>query len=1049
MQLARKNGKARILAILLSVLMVLCFMPTAAFAESTGPTISVGAPTGTPPEGGYQPGDTFRVPINIDNNVYGFMGIQVALEFDEDALEYAGIETAGTLSTQLSFASSLGEYEGEGEDRVLVRYLPGFLGGCIMTPAAQGDGVIFYADFKVKEEATGGDYDISVRLGAPGRAGLESDFQKYTKYNNMMDFTTGNITDVEFAAPQTITVKGEVEEPEVDPAIIGFGDIPTSSLPGDTFTVQVNIEDNPGFNAAMFDIGFDATALEIESVVAGAVLAGSVGESIFEWAADTPNIVTYAKLANDNVTDNGTLFNITFKVKDDAVASTYDLTIGLKDGFEGNFINSSEKALEVEFTPAQVKVDAIPEPPKVSKINIGSVTGDFEEGDTFTVPFSITENAGFFSAMFNLVYDENAFEVESVTAGTLLSSGTFIWDGPETPDAISFVNGTLADVTDDGSLFDVTFKVKEGATAAAYNIGLTVGENMFVNTIPEAVEVEIGEAISVKVIEKYIPPTFDGPTIYLEGGASNIQGREIIVPVRIANNPGFSSFNFTIEYDSDALILEGIDDSTSAFDFSGGTFIPAILGVGYVNLADASQIFTGDGLLFNLVFKVKEGAIADDYEINLGLNGNKPGNFAVYDGIGKPPTAVAVEFGDAVEVTVLEGLAPTIDNLIFTLPKTVEYGEDSSVSVTSASNMGAITVFYEGTNGTVYDRSSTPPTEVGEYTVSVDIAGNAEYISVTNMELGLLTIIKATIADITWPTASNITYGETFGDVVLSGTSVYGTFEWADSVDLISIPDAGTYNLPVTFVPSAETLAHYNLPAELTRNVEVVVNKAAAPTIIWPTASEITYGETFGDVVLSGTSEYGTFAWDASVDLTSIPDAGIYQLPVNFVASENTIKNYEAIAATQEDVEVVVKKAAFAETITWPTAADLAEGSALSESALTGGSTEFGSFAWTNPTTVPNVGNGSYSVTFTPSDHYATNYEIATSSQNASINVWALGDVDMDGDVTATDVLYILMQIQSLAEFSDLQIKIADVDPDGFVTVSDVINTLKKAMGIL
>ena len=83
----------------------------------------------------------------------------------------------------------------------------------------------------------------------------------------------------------------------------------------------------------------------------------------------------------------------------------------------------------------------------------------------------------------------------------------------------------------------------------------------------------------------------------------------------------------------------------------------------------------------------------------------------------------------------------------------------------------------------------------------------------------------------------------------------------------------------------------------------------------------------------------------------------------------------------------------------WPTAAGIPYGAALSTSALTGGDISNGSFAWTTPETIPTVTNNGYSVTFTPTD--ADNYNTAT--YTVSIVV-AAKDITSDSNITITAV---------------------------------------------
>ena len=71
--------------------------------------------------------------------------------------------------------------------------------------------------------------------------------------------------------------------------------------------------------------------------------------------------------------------------------------------------------------------------------------------------------------------------------------------------------------------------------------------------------------------------------------------------------------------------------------------------------------------------------------------------------------------------------------------------------------------------------------------------------------------------------------------------------------------------------------------------------------------------------------------------------------------------------------------------ITWPTAASVKAGSPLSDSALSGGSTEYGSFAWKNPAQTAQVGTHSYEVVFTPNEWASARYEIAAMTGTAEV----------------------------------------------------------------
>ncbi len=71
--------------------------------------------------------------------------------------------------------------------------------------------------------------------------------------------------------------------------------------------------------------------------------------------------------------------------------------------------------------------------------------------------------------------------------------------------------------------------------------------------------------------------------------------------------------------------------------------------------------------------------------------------------------------------------------------------------------------------------------------------------------------------------------------------------------------------------------------------------------------------------------------------------------------------------------------------ITWPTAASVKAGSPLSDSALSGGSTEYGSFAWKEPARTAQAGTHSYEVVFTPNEWASDRYEIAAMTGTAEV----------------------------------------------------------------
>jgi len=324
-------------------------------------------------------------------------------------------------------------------------------------------------------------------------------------------------------------------------------------------------------------------------------------------------------------------------------------------------------------------------------------------------------------------------------------------------------------------------------------------------------------------------------------------------------------------------------------------------------------------------------------------------------------------------------------------PSPISYGTTLAAVLNAAAKNGTNTVagsysYTEqvgaGSPSTVTASTVLP---VGTYTLTVHFTPTDTTDFNTPASTGVsLTVTKAT-PTITWPTASAITYGQTLASSALSGgsalngsTVVAGSFAFTAPT---TAPNAGTYVASVAFTPTDTT--DYN-PA--TGTVNVTVNKAT-PTITWPAAGGLTYGQTLASSTLTGGSALsGSTAVSGSFAFTTpgtIPTAGTDPESVTFTPTDTT--DYNPVTGS---VNVVVSKAT--PTITWPTASTIAYGQTLASSTLTGGSakngttTVTGSFAFATPTTAPPVGTNAQSVTFTPTD--AADYNPVTGTVNVTVN---------------------------------------------------------------
>ncbi|MDO5324099.1 MAG: YDG domain-containing protein [Clostridia bacterium] len=116
---------------------------------------------------------------------------------------------------------------------------------------------------------------------------------------------------------------------------------------------------------------------------------------------------------------------------------------------------------------------------------------------------------------------------------------------------------------------------------------------------------------------------------------------------------------------------------------------------------------------------------------------------------------------------------------------------------------------------------------------------------------------RAAAPEIQWPSAGDISYGQRLADSVLTSSDLHGSFAW---VNPNQWPNAGEHSFTVRYTPDDTENYDYS-GVTLEKDVSVTVLPADAPVILWPTASDITYGDSLRASVLMSADTNGTFAW--------------------------------------------------------------------------------------------------------------------------------------------------------------------------------------------
>ena len=240
--------------------------------------------------------------------------------------------------------------------------------------------------------------------------------------------------------------------------------------------------------------------------------------------------------------------------------------------------------------------------------------------------------------------------------------------------------------------------------------------------------------------------------------------------------------------------------------------------------------------------------------------------------------------------------APTTSNFDFYLPSNLTYNgtaKEASVTVKSGiTGMGNITVKYFDSNG---KKLTNPPTDIGIYTVKIDVESGESYGSINNLTDSNkwkfeITAANPTTSNLNKTPSTNAVYGQKLADLNfnftdkigtpedLDGTALDGTWSWKDvDADSVLFDNLGERNFIALFTP---TNTNYStIEVTVTVNVELdrstwgtaQIRKADSVTqyVIEDTDSinfgmtsvELTTGNVFNNIVWLHETSGDSSAW--------------------------------------------------------------------------------------------------------------------------------------------------------------------------------------------
>lgn len=352
---------------------------------------------------------------------------------------------------------------------------------------------------------------------------------------------------------------------------------------GSTVTVPVNISDYSGIAGIGLTVTYNDAILTPLAVETTAMTEDGVIDDSIEVSKDNSFKIVWSQGQSENITGEGTLFNLKFKVADYVEEETSIEFDGVKaDTFDADF-----NTVILNCSPAVVSV--IPKQAAGPTIRSDS-NQSFNDDSEISIPITLDNPEGIRALSFKMSYDADFFAYDSVEAGIASAEGI----------SVNAANGeadiTVSDIPEDaasGTLLKMKFKTAKYAS----------GDYIFKLTSDDV------NAINFKVS---VVNTHAEESTFLRGGETQLSGDQLRVPVNITNNPGIAGFRITMSYDADVLTPVSVEkDSRLKGNFNhsigdkSGTF--DLLWTGVDNMM-------GEGTLFTVTFTVNK---AEDTVIGL------------------------------------------------------------------------------------------------------------------------------------------------------------------------------------------------------------------------------------------------------------------------------------------------------------------------------------------------------------------------------------------------------------------------------------------------
>lgn len=357
---------------------------------------------------------------------------------------------------------------------------------------------------------------------------------------------------------------------------------------GETVSVPVYLNNNPGFMGFSIMIDYDDSALTPLSVNAGDMLnGGTIDDSIGGALVSGKLKITY--YADQNIYEDGTMFTVDFAVNENAPTGDYQIGISYlqRDTFDENYEN-----VKLVCAGSLVSVSNKIED---SKLKFYSYPITVNAGDELRVPLYINNTNGLTDFEITLNFNSKILEFKEI-------------DSQLIDEVVDNGNGTIT-----LKCHDATFYLDNVLFAFLYfDVAeyIESTEILKISCNSAVVNGAAYEPVCSDVEITVVNPHADEPAVIYSDERVLLNGDYIDIPVYINNNHGIMGFGMNVSYDSE--FLEPIS-AVKGKVISKGTFsnnIGTVQGNIKIFWSNTENV-TDNGLLYTLRFKVLDNGMAN------------------------------------------------------------------------------------------------------------------------------------------------------------------------------------------------------------------------------------------------------------------------------------------------------------------------------------------------------------------------------------------------------------------------------------------------------